>query len=98
MPLMAINPFITLSCDDRREAAFQFYQRYLNGKITFMLTSGESPVAHNVPQEWHVNVAHSMLVTSATKLQGSDSTPASCIVHRGLDIVLGPRPGRAIVY
>jgi hypothetical protein len=62
-----------------------------------MLTRGEAPVADYVPQKRHRNVAHSMLVTSATKLQGSDSTSSSYRVPRGLDIVLGPRPGRAIV-
>jgi PhnB protein len=95
MILMVMNPFFSLWFDGRCEAAFQFYKRCLNGKITFMLTWGESLVADNVPQEWHGKVAHSTLVIGATRLQGSDSTPASYRVPRGFDIVLGPRGDRA---
>jgi uncharacterized glyoxalase superfamily protein PhnB len=97
MTLVVVSPFISFSIDRLRKALYRFYKRRLNGKITFMLTWSEWPVADNVLEKRPGNVAHSMLVTSATNLQGSDSTPASYRVPRGLDIGLGSRPGRAIV-
>jgi hypothetical protein len=38
MSLMTLNPCINLSFDGRCEAAFKFYERCLNGKISFMPT------------------------------------------------------------
>jgi PhnB protein len=42
MSLMTSEPCINLSFDGQREAAFKFYEPCLNGKITFMLTWGDS--------------------------------------------------------
>ena len=45
MTLVVMNPFLSFSIDGRREALFRFYQCTLDGKIKFMLTRGEAPVA-----------------------------------------------------
>lgn len=50
MSPMTLNPCINLSFDGQCEAAFKFYERCLNGKITFMLTWGDSPMAADMPQ------------------------------------------------
>jgi hypothetical protein len=95
MTLMVKNPLVSLSFDLRREAVFEGCERCLNGKITFMFTWVESPVADNAPRVCHGSVAHCSLVISASKVRGSDSTPASSITHREFDIVLGPRGDQA---
>jgi PhnB protein len=95
MSLMVMNPCIHLSFDGRCEAAFVFYERCLNGKIAFVLTWGESPMADEVPQEWHGKIAHATLVVGTTRLQGSDPLAASYQVPRGFDIVLNPSEDRA---
>jgi PhnB protein len=38
MSAMTLDPCINLSFDGQCEAAFKFYERCLNGKISFMLT------------------------------------------------------------
>lgn len=61
MSLMTLEPCISLSFDGQCEAAFKFYERCLNGKITFILTWGE-----DVPTEWRSKVAHAAMVVGNT--------------------------------
>jgi PhnB protein len=69
---MDLNPCVSLSFDGQCEAAFKFYERCLNGKITFMLTWGDSPMANVAPPDWSRKIAHATLVVGNTRLQGSD--------------------------
>ena len=77
MSLMTLNPCTILSFDGQCEAAFRFYERCLNGQITFMLAWGDSPMAKDVPSEWRSKIAHATLVVGNTRLQGSDPFPGS---------------------
>jgi PhnB protein len=95
MSLMTLNPCINLSFDGQCEAAFTFYERCLNGKITFMLTWGDSPMAKDAPPEWSGKVVHATLVVGDVRLQGSDSVPSSYGSPRGFVITLNPREGDA---
>ena len=95
MSLMTLNPCINLSFDGQCEAAFSFYERCLNGKITFMLTWGDSPMAKDAPPEWSSKIAHSTLVVGNARLQGSDSAPGSYESPRGFVITLNPSEGDA---
>ena len=90
MNLMTLNPCINLSFDGQCEAAFKFYEHCLNGKITFMLTWGDSPIAKDAPPEWGSKIAHATLVVGNTKLQGSDPAPGSYESARGFGITLNP--------
>ena len=90
MSLMTLEPCISLSFDGQCEAAFKFYERCLNGKITFMLTWGDSPAALDVPAEWRSKIAHATLVVGNTRFQGSDPTPGSYESPRGFGITLNP--------
>jgi PhnB protein len=95
MSLMILEPCINLSFDGQCEAAFKFYERCLNGKITFMLTWGNSPAAGDVPTEWRIKVAHATLVVGSTRLQGSDPPPGSYQSPRGFGIALNPNESDA---
>jgi PhnB protein len=88
---MAFDPCIKLCFDGQCEAAFKFYERCLNGKITFMLTWGDSPMARDAPPEWSGKIAHATLVLGTTRLQGSDPPPGSYESPKGFCIMLQPR-------
>jgi PhnB protein len=90
MNVMNLNPCINLSFDGQCEAAFKFYERCLNGKITFMLTWGNSPMAKDAPPEWSSKIAHATLVVGNTRLQGADPAPGSYESPRGFCIMLQP--------
>ena len=92
MGLMTLNPCINLSFDGQCEAAFKLYERCFNGKITFMLTWGDSPMAKNAPPEWSSKIYHATLSMGNTRIQGSDSAPGSYESPRGFAISLNP-PG-----
>lgn len=88
---MDLNPCINLSFDGRCEAAFRLYERCLNGRITSMLTWGDSPMAKSAPPEWSGKIANATLVVGRTSLQGSDAAPGSYESPRGFCIMLDPR-------
>lgn len=90
MSVMNLNPCINLSFDGQCEAAFKFYERCLNGKIFFMLTWGNSPMAKDAPPEWGSKIAHATLIVGNTRLQGADSAPGSYESPRGFCIMLQP--------
>ena len=62
----------------------------MNGKITFMLTYGDSPMAKDAPPGWSGKIAHATLVIGDTTLQGSDPAPGSYASPRGFCIMLQP--------
>lgn len=53
-------------------AAFEMYARVLGGKITFMMTHGESPMAEQAAPEWKDKIMHASLQTPGGLIQGSD--------------------------
>lgn len=87
---MTLNPCINLPFNGQCEAAFRFYERCLNGRITFMLTWGNSPMAKDAPPEWGDKIAHATLAVGDTRLQGSDPTPGSYESPKGFAITLNP--------
>lgn len=92
---MTLNPCIGLSFDGQCEAAFKFYERCLNGKITFMLTYGDSPLAKDAPPEWSGKIAHATLQIGNTRLQGGDVLPGTYTRPNGFDINLDPKASDA---
>jgi PhnB protein len=92
---MTLDPCINLSFDGRCEAAFRFYEHCLNGRISFMLTWADSPMASDAPAEWGSKIAHATLIVGSFRLQGSDSAPGSYESPRGFFITLNPGAGDA---
>jgi PhnB protein len=54
------------------EQAFQFYEQYLNGKITMMLTHQQQPDTANVPENWKNAILHARIEIGETVLMGAD--------------------------
>jgi PhnB protein len=90
MTSMKLKPAINLSFDGQCEAAFKFYERCLEGTITYMLTWGDSPMARDVPPEWASKINHASLLIDGVVLQGSDSAPGAFEPVQNLCIMLHP--------
>lgn len=90
MSLMTLHPCVNLSFNGQCEAAFRHYERCLNGKITFMLTWGDSPMAKDAPPAWSGKIAHATLEIGNTRIQGSDPAPGGYETPRGFAISLDP--------
>ena len=54
-------------------AALRFYERVLGGKIRFMMTYGESPIAAQTPSEWREKIIHATFVLSDRTFSATDS-------------------------
>jgi len=90
MSLMTLHPCVNLSFNGQCEAAFRYYERCLNGKITFMLTWGDSPMAKDAPPAWSGKIAHATLEIGNTRIQGSDPAPGRYETPQGFAISLDP--------
>jgi PhnB protein len=84
---MQVTPYLNFNCDC--EAAFRFYERVLGGKIEAMMTHGESPIAGEVPPNWHSRILHARLVIGDAVLMASDSPPEMYQQPQGLFVSIG---------
>jgi PhnB protein len=84
---MKLNPH--LSFGGQCEAAFQFYERCLGGKILTMLTYGNSPMAEQVPPEWRGKILHATLTVGDNVLVGADVLPEQYEPPKGFQVLLG---------
>jgi uncharacterized glyoxalase superfamily protein PhnB len=62
-----------LMFDGNCREAFSFYERVLGGKVEVMMTHGESPIASNVPNDWHDAILHARLSFGDQVLMGGDA-------------------------
>jgi PhnB protein len=73
---MKLNPY--LSFNSQCETAFKFYEQCLGGKITTMMTYGESPESSMTDQltpDQRNKIMHVSLAIGDQELMGSDSPP-----------------------
>lgn len=70
---MKLNPY--LSFDGRCREAFELYAKVFGGRISFMQTIGESPMASGMPPEAHGRIMHVTLQIGDQVLQGADAPP-----------------------
>ena len=70
------------------EAAFQFYERTLGGKIVSTLTYGNSAMAEQVPPEWRGKIVHANFSVGATVLAGADVLPEQYVKPQGFYVLL----------
>ena len=68
---MKLNPY--LAFDGRCREAFEFYAKTLGGKISFIQTMGESPMADQMPAEARGRIMHVTLEIGDQVLQGADA-------------------------
>jgi PhnB protein len=60
----------------RAEEAMKFYQSVLGGELEIS-RNGDSPMAADVPKEWHDKVMHSTLQGDGFNIMASDGRPDS---------------------
>jgi PhnB protein len=70
---MQVNPYLIFN--GQCEAAFKFYEQVLSGKITFMMTFGESPAAGEMPADSHNLIIHATLTIGDEVVMASDAPP-----------------------
>jgi PhnB protein len=70
------------------EAAFQFYERCLGGKIQTMLSYGDSPMADQVPAEWQSKILHATLSVGDDVLMGADVLAEQYEKPKGFSVLL----------
>ena len=85
---MELNPYLTF--DGQCEAAFRFYEQALGGRIVFMMSYGQSPMAEHTTAEWHDKVLHARLAVGDKLLMGSDSPPGRHEAMQGFSVTLRP--------
>jgi PhnB protein len=83
---MQLVPY--LNFDGQCAEAFRLYERVLGGKIESMLTHGASPIAGEVPSQWHDRIMHARLVLGNQVLMGSDSPPEHYVKPEGVYVSL----------
>jgi PhnB protein len=79
---MKFTPY--LNFNGQCEEAFRFYERVLGGKIEGMMTHGDSPIAGEVPPDWHKRIMHARLVVGDQVLMASDSPPEHYAPPQGI--------------
>jgi PhnB protein len=68
--------------------AFRAYEQVLGGKITMMMTHGDSPMADQVPADWKDAVMHVRLEVGDQALMGSDAPPPYFQQPQGFSVSL----------
>jgi PhnB protein len=84
--MMKWNPH--LSFNGQCEAAFKFYEKCLGGKITLMMTYGDSPMAKDAVPGWEKKIAHATFTLDDQVLTGADVVRESDQKPRGFSILL----------
>lgn len=72
---MKTIPYLSFAGDCAE--AFRHYAALLGGRVTGMITHGESPIADQVPADWHPRIMNAHLVAGEVELMGGDSPPGS---------------------
>jgi PhnB protein len=83
---MRSNPYLYF--DGRCEAAFNFYEKILGGKIQMMMQHEGTPAAEHVPAEWRKKIMHARMAVGDQVLMGSDAPPDRYHKPQGFSIAL----------
>jgi PhnB protein len=83
---MRVNPH--LSFDGQCEAAFRLYEGCLGGHVTLMLRYAETPMAAQLPVEWHSKIIHATLTAGDLVLTGADAWPSGYLHPQGIFVLL----------
>ena len=84
---MQLNPYLFFN--GQCKTAFKFYEQCLGGKITAMMTYGESPMAEQTSPEQRPKVMHTHLVVGDQELMGADFPPEMFEEPKGFCVQLG---------
>ena len=83
---MKINPY--LSFNGNCKEAFEFYAQSLGGKIVFIMTNGESPMAAQTPPDQLGRIMHVTMMVGDQTLAGADAPPQYFSVTHGMCVSL----------
>jgi PhnB protein len=83
---MKTIPYLNFDGDCRQ--AFRFYAEVLGGEVQAMISHGDSPMAGEVPAEWHDRIMHAYLVAGDVVLMGGDMPPGPSQQSGGICISL----------
>jgi PhnB protein len=86
---MSLNPYLYF--DGQCEEAFKFYENCLRGKITFMMTYEDSPMAGQAPPGWAKKILHAGLASGDGVLEGCDAGPGEYKKPQSFCVMLRPR-------
>jgi len=78
----------TVHFNGQCEAAFKYYERWLGGKIEFLLKWGESPAAGEVSPEWRDKIVHARLKLGGADIVGGDVLTRDYRVPQGFSVML----------
>lgn len=81
---MQVVPY--LSFNGQCEAAFRFYEQCLGGQLGPMFRYGESPMAEQVPPDWHDKVMHASVMVGERTLMGADMAPGQYEAPKGFTL------------
>ncbi len=77
-----------LNFDGNCREAFEYYGKLFAGKVTFMMTYGESPMAAHVPAEDHGKIMHGTVELGGQRLTGADLAGGRYGKPQGFDVML----------
>jgi PhnB protein len=83
---MQSNPYLSFNGDC--QAAFEFYEQCLGGKIVAKATYGGSPMAEQTPPEQLDKIMHIQLAVGDVNLMGSDCPPEYFEQPQGFNVHL----------
>lgn len=78
-----------LAFNGRCREAFEFYARSLGGKVTSLLTYGDSPMAQMTAPPWREKILHATLTIGDALLYGTDAPPERYQTPAGSHITIG---------
>ena len=81
---MQVVPY--LSFNGQCEAAFRFYEQCLGGQLGPLFRYGESPMADQVPPDWHNRIMHGSVMAGERLLMGADMPPGQYEAPRGFSL------------
>jgi PhnB protein len=84
--MLRLNPY--LSFNGQCEAAFRYYEKCLGGKVVFMMTYGDSPMAEQTPLNERNKIMHTTLALGDQVLAGADSLTEHYQKPQGLSVAL----------
>ena len=86
---MQLAPY--LSFNGNCEAAFRFYAQALGGRLGEIFRYGGSPMAQEVPADWHEKVMHGSVTIAEQVVMGADMAPGTYEAPKGFTLSLHMR-------
>jgi PhnB protein len=81
---MNVNTYLAFS--GKCKEAFEYYAKVLGGKIQFMMTHADSPMADQVGPDWKDKIMHATLDTPGGVIMGSDHPQGQEVKPSGFSV------------